>query len=633
MGSRNNNQLQLAIFRTTMLHRITICVIAVTCISVVSGCQNLVNRGQSRDGGLLKATETEDTLETKYVARICKMNGLTPQKVEGIALVSNLNGTGSPAKPGELRKRLLRDLETIETPLPAEELLQSKSTEMVLVKGLLPAGVRKGDRFDLEIFPLSGTDATSLEGGYIQKMRLRTTAQLGGTVKEGHLQGLGKGRVLTYSAFETRNDASNRLSGVVLGGGTSKVERDLTLLIRNGSKSIRTSTAISAAINERFTVSTSTGLEGVANSVTDQVIELKIPSHYRHNVGRFAQVVSNMAYDEPAHLKVNRMDTLEASLQNPLTAGLSAIRLEAMGKQALPTLKRALGNSDLQVRFAAAQSLAYQGLNDGIEILANAARSESAFRWQALAALTTLESAAADDALTSLLNEPSAETRYGAFRAIRERNPHSPLVAGQWMNRDFKMCLVDNQSPALLHFSKSDIAEIVVFNDSQTFNDQFLYVESGLTVKHNTDGTVTVATYHSDDSFRATCSDRVSDVIQTVSQAGYGYETLLKMARLAMKEGTLNGRLVVDATPKVGRRYQSKPLPNSITQSAPSESTSDRTATKLVDQIKTPKRLPSFGKLPGERLRNRLKTGAENSAGVIKDAAVKPASWWSRIKK
>ena len=195
------------------------------------------------------------------------------------------------------------------------------------------------------------------------------------------------------------------------------------------------------------------------------------------------------------------------------------------------------------------------------------------------------------------------------------------------------MCLVDNQSPALLHFSKSDIAEIVVFNDSQTFNDQFLYVESGLTVKHNTDGTVTVATYHSDDSFRATCSDRVSDVIQTVSQAGYGYETLLKMARLAMKEGTLNGRLVVDATPKVGRRYQSKPLPNSITQSAPSESTSDRTATKLVDQIKTPKRLPSFGKLPGERLRNRLKTGAENSAGVIKDAAVKPASWWSRIKK
>jgi len=194
MGSRSNNQFQLAICRATMLRRITVCFIVLMCISVVSGCQNLVNRGQSRDGGLLKATETEDTNETKYVARICKMAGLTPQKIEGVALVSNLNGTGSPAKPGELRTRLLRDLETIKTPLPAEELLQSKNTEMVLVKGLLPAGVRKGDPFDLEIFPLNGTDATSLEGGYIQKMRLRNTAKLGGTVKEGHLQGLGKGR-------------------------------------------------------------------------------------------------------------------------------------------------------------------------------------------------------------------------------------------------------------------------------------------------------------------------------------------------------------------------------------------------------------------------------------------------------
>lgn len=626
MGSRNINHLPLAICRTT-LRRINICIVAMMCISVAGGCQNLVNRGQSRDASLLKATETENTSETKYIARICKMAGLNFQKIEGVAVVSNLNGTGSAAKPGELRERLLRDLETIKMPLPAEELLESKNTEMVLVKGLLPPGVRKGDRFDLEIFPLNGTDATSLEGGYIQKMRLRNTAKLGGTVKEGHLQGLGKGRVLTHSAFETRDDASNRLSGLVLGGGQSKIDRDLMLMIRTGSKSIRTSTSISAAINERFTVSTATGLEGVANSKTDQIIELKIPNQYRHNVGRFAQVISNLAYDEPAHLKVNRMDTLEASLQNPLTAGLSAIRLEAMGKQALPALKRALGNADLQVRFAAAQSLAYQGHNDGVEILETAARAEPAFRWQALAALTTLESAGAEQALENLLDEPSAETRYGAFRAIRKRNPQSPVVAGQWLSHDFKMCMVDNQSPALLHFSRMDIAEIVVFNDSQTFNDKFLYVETGLTVKSNQDGTVTVATYKSDDSFRSTCSDRVSDVIQTVSQAGYGYETLLKMTRLAMKEGTLNGRLVVDATPKVGRRYQGDLLSSEITHSASSKNTPSRMTQGLADKFKTPI------KLPGERLRNRLKTGVENSAGVIKDAAVKPASWWSRIKQ
>ncbi len=606
---------------------ITTCIVVIACVCTLGGCQNIVKRGQSRDGGMLKASETEDTSETKYIARICKMSGLNFQKIEGVAVVSGLKGTGSAAKPGALRERLLRDLETIETPQPAEELLDSKNTEMVLVRGMLPPGVRQGDRFDLEIFPLSDTDASSLQGGYIQKMRLRTTAKLGGTVKEGHLQGLGKGPIVTWSAFETRNDASNRLSGKVMGGGISKVNRDLILMIRTGSKSIRTSTAISSAINERFTVSTSSGLQGVANSKTDQIIELKIPGQYRHNVGRYAQVVSNMAYSEPAHLKVNRMDTLEASLQNPLTAGLAAIRLEAIGKQAIPTLKRALGHSNLQVRFAAAQALAYQGLNDGVTTLELAARTEPAFRWQALSALTTLESAVAETALENLLKEPSAETRYGAFRAIRERNPQHPLVAGQWLNRGFKLSVVDNQSPALMHFAKRELPEVIVFNDSQTFGDRFLYVESGLTVKANQDGTVTVATYRSDNPSRTTCSDRVSDVIQTVARAGYGYETLLKMSRLAKKEDMLNGRLAVDAMPKVGRRFQNHGLPDNMVDRSPSDTTSARTKESLAESLRSPSRLP------GSKFRNRIKTGAQAGTHVIKDAAVKPAAWWSSVKE
>ena len=206
-------------------------------------------------------------------------------------------------------------------------------------------------------------------------------------------------------------------------------------------------------------------------------------------------------------------------------------------------------------------------------------------------------------------------------------------MAGQWLSHDFKLCVLDNQAPPLLHFSRSDLAEIVVFNDSQTFSDKFLYVESGLTVKSKADGTVSIATYHSDDSFRATCSDRVSDVIQTVSQAGYGYETLLKMVRLAMKEGTLNGRLVVDATPKVGRRYQSKTTSGDVAGSASRKPTADQRTPKLADEIKTPRRLPNLSNLPGEKLRKRFKARVENSAQVIKDASVKPASWWSRIKE
>jgi hypothetical protein len=54
--------------------------------------------------------------------------------------------------------------------------------------------------------------------------------------------------------------------------------------------------------------------------------------------------------------------------------------------------------------------------------------------------------------------------------------------------------------------------------------------------------------------------------------------------------------------------------------------------TKLAERIKTPQRLMDPSNLPGQKLRDRLRARVENSAGVIKDAAVKPASWWSRTK-
>ena len=576
--------------------------LAALCVGSSSGCQNLVNRGQSYDEKLLIGTETDDPNTTKYIARVCKMSGLDYLKIEGVAVVSNLPGTGSSARPGKLRDRLLRDLETIDLPLSAERFLESTNTEMVLVKGLLPPGTREGDNFDLEIFSLTGTDATSLDGGYLQKTRLRTTAKMGGTVKDGHLEGLGRGSILTRATFETRDDASNRLSGTVLGGGVAKSDRDLALLIRNGSGSIKTSTSISGAINQRFTVSTSSGLTGVANSKTDQIIQLKIPHVYRFNVGRYAQVISNMTYSEPAHMRVNRMDELELQLQDPLTTGLAAVRLEAIGKQALPTLKRALRHPDPNVRFSAAQSLAYFDMADGVDELKAIAQTEPSFRWQAITALTTIDSARSDAALESLLVEDSAETRYGALRALRLKNPDNPLVAGKKLLNEFRLVIVDNEGPAMLHFAKHEIAEITLFNDAQTFNDKFLFVETGLTVKSNGDGTVSIATYSASNPFRATCSDRVSDVIQTMTEAGFGYSTLLKMSRKAMQEEALNSRLVVDATPKIKRHYQGSTLEQAATNSAAGKEST--VASKIADRTNT-----------------------------IKDSAVKPAGWFSNVKE
>ena len=545
-----------------------------------SGCQNLVKRGQSPDRDIVESK----TPKTKYIASLCKMSGLRDEKIEGIALVTQLNSTGSAARPGEIRTRLERELERMDLDLNTDKLLGSKDTEIVLCRSFLPPGVRKGDPIDVEVQNLRDSIATSLDQGFILRTRLHETAKLGNTVKEGHLKAIVQGRVITQATFSARDEAVDKLQGVVLGGGRSNIDRNLMLLMRKGSVSVRSATQISSALNKRFTISSGGGLKKVAEAKTDKFIDLKIPDVYRHNVGRYAQVVSNLAYEEDANTLANRLDRLESEMQDPIAAGLAAVRLEGIGRQAVPVLIRSLRNPQLPIQFYAAQALAYIGKDDGVEILKTAAIKEPAFRWQALAALSTMDSGQSENALVSLLSEPSAETRYGAFRALRKHNPSHAVVQSQWLANDHHFCIIDNESEPMLHFTRRERAEILIFNDSQTFSDQFLFVQSGLTVKSNGDGTVSVANYRADNSSKTICSDRVSDVFQTVTQSGFGYATLLRLARQAKKEGTLNARLAVDATPKVGRQY----TPHVVQNSSPQ---------------------------------------------VIQDSQVQPASWWSSVKE
>ena len=564
---------------STISRRIFLCGLVVA----TSGCQNLVKRGQSPDTNVVAATSETATANTKYIASVCKMAGLRGEKIEGIALITQLKSTGSAARPGEIRRRLERELERLDLDVSAANLIKSDDTEIVLCRSFLPPGVRKGDRIDLEIKALRDTEATSLDNGFAIHTRLHETAKLGNTVKEGHLKAVGIGRVLTNATFATRDEESNKLQGVILGGGRANVDRNLQLRMRKGSSSIRTATQISASLNKRFTISTGGGLKNVAEAKTDQLVVLKIPDQYRHSVGRYAQVVSNLAFVENAQALVNRLDLLERQMNDTVSAGLAAVRLEGIGKQAAPTLIRSLQNHQLPIRFYAAQALAYIGKDDGVSVLQEAAIVEPAFRWQALIALASLDNGQSEQALIGLLNESDVETRCGAFRALRLQNPSHPIVQSQWLADDHHLSIIDNESEPLLHFARRERAEILIFNNSQTFSDKFLFVESGLTVKSNGDGTVSVATYRADDTSKTVCSDRVSDVFQTIAQSGHGYATLLRLSRQAMKEGTLNSRLAIDAMPKVGRQYK----PDVVKSSTP----------------------------------------------VIQDQQVQQASWWSSVKE
>jgi len=564
-----------------------------------TGCQNLVQRAQSPDSFSLPLRDNKEKDKpennTKYIGDACGIFGLNYAKVEGIGVAVNLKGTGSNPKPGGQRDHLAREIKAKSNDIDIEKMLASTNTEMVLMKGLLPPGIRAGEKFDIEIGTLPGTEATSLEGGMVMQTNMRPMEQLGKAVKQGHIEALGKGSILIDGLFESRNDKPNQMHGYILGGGTALKDRELGLNIRGEQFDIKTTTMIARAINARFTHADNTGRHGVAEPKTDRYIVLVIPDSHRHNIGRYLQVIINIAHSESASQRLMRMEQLTEDIFVPHKSAVTALRLEALGNDGIPILNRALKSENLEVKFQAAQALAYMGEINGIEHLRFVAETEPAFRWHALTALASLKQSEAGTALAELLHVPSAETRYGAFDALRTRSASDPLVAGQWIGDFFLHRVPSPTKEPMLHFSRRQRPEIVVFGDHQTVGHDFLYVESGLTVKAIDDGKVSITRYSSTGKEeRKVCSNRVADLTVTLAKSGMGYGDLLKMFRFAKNNQTLNSRLAVNATPRLGRTYvpgnNAEPPPNSGSDSeidlAGAPAPDDESTTKLSSPLK-----------------------------------------------
>jgi hypothetical protein len=164
-----------------------------------------------------------------------------------------------------------------------------------------------------------------------------------------------------------------------------------------------------------------------------------------------------------------RLELLERQLLEPVTASNAALRLEAVGADAIPVLKKGLQSADPEVRFYAAEALAYLDDSSAAGPLAEAAKNEPAFRAYALTALSAMDAFAAEEALRSLLDVPSAETRYGAFRSLWAMNPNSDLVRGEELGEQFSYHVLRTNGPPMVHVTRNRRPEIVMFGADQHF--------------------------------------------------------------------------------------------------------------------------------------------------------------------
>jgi len=390
---------------------------------------------------------------------------------------------------------------------------------------------------------------------------MRPAAVLDNRVRTGHSLGKAEGAILVTSHFDD-DDKKSKTRGVILGGGIATDDRELGLAIRSDAHSIKNSTAIESAINRRFSVYDINGKVGAAIAKNDRNVILRVPSEYKHNMGRYLQVVMSIAYDQPQENNGPRIEKLERQLNEPALARATAMKLEAIGPDSIAALRRALSHESLEVRFYAAQSLAYLGNADGVTHLEQAAVKEAAFRWHALTALTSLKDTTAGTALANLMHDESAELRYGAFRSMLTRSPGDPLVEGKWIGEDFHLHVVPSPTTAMLHISRRKRREIVLFNDNQTVSDGFLFIKAGLTAKAIGGGQVEIKSFvRGNQKDQVTvCSNRISDVIEHLGNRGCSYGTIVDMLKESKQYNTLNTRIVINAGPKSDRTYDRNEL-------------------------------------------------------------------------
>jgi flagellar basal body P-ring protein FlgI len=495
--------------------------------------------------------------DVKYVSEFTHPYGMNYLQIEAVTLVTGLAGTGSDPPPSAQRAALLDEMKRREVENP-NEWLASPNTSLVQARAFLRPGIQEGDRFDIEVKVPPRSETTSLRNGWMLSTRLTELAVLGEQVRQGHVFGVAEGPVLVDPTADPKKDPALATRGRILGGGVATKSRSLGLMLGPQFKSIPISQQIGVSINHRFFTLINGRKQGVANPKTDDFIDLLIHPRYKDNVSRYMQVVRNVAINEsPAALQA-RLMFLEQQLADPLTAASASLRLEAVGNdEAKELLKKGTASRDPEVQFYAAEALAYLDDTVAVEVLVDVARREPAFRVNALAALSAMDDVVAYDALRTLLEAKSAETRYGAFRALWAMNEHDPLVHGEWLGDQFSFHVLDVPGPQMVHVTRSFRPEIVLFGKDQHFQLP-LVLDAGKNILVNglNGESITVSRFAAGaEPQQHVVSTSVDEVIRAIVELGGTYPDVVQVLQQAKTDGALASRFEVDALPETGRTY------------------------------------------------------------------------------
>ncbi|MDO5553202.1 MAG: flagellar basal body P-ring protein FlgI [Planctomycetia bacterium] len=456
-------------------------------------------------------------------------------KVEGVTLIRGLAETGANEPPSLYQQMVLKDLQRdVDRKAKAKEEIASLSTAIVLLKTVVPPGAQKGDRLDIDVTLPERSEATSLEGGYIEPTNLHQYLTKE-TMHVGEKLGVASGFVLPDSEWLNGTKKEGVRQGKIIGGAMVTKSRPVWLSIpREEDRTAGVAQRLEDVINARFSCIRNGSKCKVAEAKYGAArINLIVPDEYKANVNRYLNVVCAISFFESPDEQADRIHRLKAKLLDPETSEYASIQLEAIGPrnpQIVEAMAAGLACSDEMVRFNCAIAVAYMNIakyrNNAATTLAEFARSNPKLRAPSLAVLGTSLSSSfeADTKLRELLASNEPEIRYGAFRALWTRNPNDYMILGENMADQFSYHCLNCGGMPLVHLTEHKRPEIVLFSKDNIYLQGNFDVEVGSDITIRSQGSeIIVKKYRAGLDEQRIVGWRLDDVLRALVAVGGTY--------------------------------------------------------------------------------------------------------------
>lgn len=404
-----------------------------------------------------------------------------PYLVSGYGLVVGLEGTGNnTGVPLAVRNHMIDEMVrhqmgSLNGPmanLKPERVINDPNAALVEVYAFIPPGAREGQRIDVLVQAVTGSETKSLAKGMLYDASLFKDG-VDPLNPKGRVHSFVKGRgdvfvnPGSWDAKEGTTAATTLRTGTILGGGTVLSDRPVWLRVRTPQLSL--ARAMEYVIDQRFQS------DHVARTQDEGVVFLFVPKQFNGDWEHFMGVVKHLYLNASPGFKAMKAKELAEEAVRP-DAPLQNISyaFEGLGEAALPYLRPLYANESAEVAYSAARAGAF--LNDltAIEALGDMAATDGhGFQLNAVKVLGAMpQSTRIDRMLAMLLAQKNALVRIEAYRILVEHGSQSV-----WSRKvgGFTFDRVSGGGTPLIYATRSGTPRIALFGDNLRLNTPMMF--------------------------------------------------------------------------------------------------------------------------------------------------------------